>query len=120
MNHFAQSRSDHGAKMSTVEKPSAQNLLNRSTDLAAITFKYYNAAQKIPTNCSALPDLLWCNRDAGRKAMAQRVIDLSLTIEDNIPAHKLFQRPVITTHMSHESTKALNLGVTGDPMTFQT
>jgi kynurenine formamidase len=40
--------------------------------------------------------------------MAQRVIDLSLTIEDNMPAHKLFQRPVITTHMSHESTKALN------------
>src|SRR6202051_1413180 len=59
-------------------------------------------------------------RDAGRKAMAQRVIDLSLTIEDNMPAHKLFQRPVITTHMSHESTKALNLGVSGDPMTFQT
>ena len=52
--------------------------------------------------------------------MAQRVIDLSLTIEDNMPAHKLFQRPVITTHMSHESTKALNLGVSGDPMTFQT
>src|ERR1700692_556441 len=52
--------------------------------------------------------------------MAQRVIDLSLTIEDNMPAHKLFQRPVITTHMSHESTKALNLGVSGDAMTFQT
>ena len=52
--------------------------------------------------------------------MAQRVIDLSLTIEDNMPAHKLFQRPVITTHMSHESTKGLNLGVPGDPMTFQT
>jgi kynurenine formamidase len=52
--------------------------------------------------------------------MAQRVIDLSLTIEDNMPAHKLFQRPVITTHLSHESSKALGLGVPGDPMTFQT
>ena len=52
--------------------------------------------------------------------MSQRVIDLSLTIEDNMPAHKLFQRPVITTHMSHESSKALGLGVPGDAMTFQT
>lgn len=52
--------------------------------------------------------------------MAQRVIDLSLTIEDNMPAHKLFQRPVITTHLSHETSKAFNLGVPGDAMTFQT
>ena len=52
--------------------------------------------------------------------MAQRVIDLSLLIEDNMPAHKLFQRPVITTHLSHESSKAFNLGVPDDPMTFQT
>lgn len=52
--------------------------------------------------------------------MAQRVIDLSVTIEDNMPAHKLFQRPVITTHMSHESSKAFDLGVPGDAMTFQT
>jgi hypothetical protein len=42
--------------------------------------------------------------------MAQRVVDLSLLIEDNMPAHKLFQRPVITTHLSHESSKAFNLG----------
>jgi kynurenine formamidase len=52
--------------------------------------------------------------------MAPRVIDLSLTIEDNMPAHKLFQRPVITTHLSHESSKSFNLGVPGDAMTFQT
>ena len=48
------------------------------------------------------------------------IIDLSLTIEDNMPSHKLFQRPVITTHLSHDSSKALNLGVPGDAMTFQT
>jgi hypothetical protein len=36
--------------------------------------------------------------------MAQRIVDLSLLIEDNMPAHKLFQRPVITTHLSHESS----------------
>ena len=50
----------------------------------------------------------------------RRIIDLSLTIEDNMPSHKLFQRPVITTHLSHESSKAFNLGVPGDAMTFQT
>lgn len=49
-----------------------------------------------------------------------KIVDLSLLIEDNMPAHKLFQRPVITTHMSHESSKALGLGVPGDAMTFQT
>lgn len=52
--------------------------------------------------------------------MGQRVVDLSLLIEDNMPAHKLFQRPVITTHFSHETAKAFNLGVPGDAMTFQT
>ena len=36
--------------------------------------------------------------------MPQRVVDLSLLIEDNMPAHKLFQRPVLTTHLSHESS----------------
>ncbi len=52
--------------------------------------------------------------------MPQRVIDLSLTLEDNMPAHKLFQRPVITEHLTHENSRALGLGVPGDPMTFQT
>src|SRR6204780_5893358 len=49
-----------------------------------------------------------------------RIIDLSLLIEDNMPAHKLFQRPVYPVRQTHESTKALNLGVPGDAMTFQT
>ena len=39
--------------------------------------------------------------------MAKRVVDLSLLIEDNMPAHKLFQRPVITTHLSHEFLQGL-------------
>lgn len=52
--------------------------------------------------------------------MAKQIIDLSLLIEDNMPAHKLFQRPIYTVHMSHESSSALGLGVPGDPMTFQT
>lgn len=52
--------------------------------------------------------------------MPSKVIDLSLTVEDNMPAHKLFQRPVLTTHMSHEGSRSLDLGVPGDAMTFQT
>ena len=52
--------------------------------------------------------------------MPTRVIDLSVALEDNMPAHKLFQRPVITTHLSHDSSRALGLGVPGDAMTFQT
>ena len=49
-----------------------------------------------------------------------RVVDLSLTVEDNMPAHKLFQRPIYTTHLTHESSKSLGLGVPDDAMTFQT
>jgi kynurenine formamidase len=52
--------------------------------------------------------------------MPRRIIDLSLTIDDNMPAHMNFQRPVITTHFSHESSAPLNQGVPGDRMTFQT
>ena len=43
--------------------------------------------------------------------MGQRIIDLSVTIEDNMPAHKLFQSPVYLTALNHESTKSFNLGV---------
>jgi kynurenine formamidase len=49
-----------------------------------------------------------------------RIVDLSLLIEDNMPAHKLFQRPMYLEHLTHETSKAQNLGVPGDAMTFQT
>lgn len=52
--------------------------------------------------------------------MAQTVVDLSVTVEDNMPAHKLFQSPVLTTHMDHENSKDFGLGVEGDRMTIQT
>jgi kynurenine formamidase len=52
--------------------------------------------------------------------MARRIIDLSLAIEDNMPAHKLFQSPVYLPALTHETTKPFGLGVPGDPMTFQT
>ena len=49
-----------------------------------------------------------------------RIIDLTLTIEDNMTAHKLFQSPIIVNHKRHEETHSYNLGVEGDRMTFQT
>lgn len=52
--------------------------------------------------------------------MAKKIIDLSIHIEDNMPAHKLFQSPMYVKHLDHESTKAMGLGVSDDPMTFQT
>ena len=52
--------------------------------------------------------------------MARRIIDLSLDIEDNMPSHKLFQSPVYLKAMTHENTKALELGTPDDPITFQT
>jgi kynurenine formamidase len=48
-----------------------------------------------------------------------RIIDLSLKLEDNMTAHKLFQSPIIITHKKHSETESYNLGVPDDPMTFQ-
>ncbi len=52
--------------------------------------------------------------------MTTRIVDLSLRLTDNMPAHKLFQRPMIIPHMTHENTKSFGLGVPGDPMSFAT
>lgn len=52
--------------------------------------------------------------------MTRRIIDLSLTIEDNMPAHKLFQSPIYLPSLTHDSSLALGLGTPDDPMTFQT
>ena len=52
--------------------------------------------------------------------MAERIVDLTLTLQDNMPAHKLFQRPIIIPHLTHEKTKAFNLGVPNDRLTFAT
>ena len=52
--------------------------------------------------------------------MAKRILDLTLTLTDNMPAHKLFQRPVIVPHFTHERTKSFNLGVPEDRLTFAT
>lgn len=52
--------------------------------------------------------------------MAQRVIDLSLPIDDNMPSHKFFQRPVHIPHIRHEESIALGLGTPDDPMSMAT
>jgi kynurenine formamidase len=52
--------------------------------------------------------------------MAERIVDLTLLIEDNIPSHKLFQSPIVIPHLTHEKTLEWGMGVPGDPMTFAT
>lgn len=53
--------------------------------------------------------------------MAERMIDLTLTLTDNMPAHKLFQRPVIVPHYTHEQTiKDFELGTPEDRLSFAT
>lgn len=49
-----------------------------------------------------------------------KMVDLTLTLADNMPAHKMFQRPVVAPHWTHERSAALGLGVPNDPMTFAT
>jgi kynurenine formamidase len=52
--------------------------------------------------------------------MARKIVDLSLTVEDNMPAHKLFQSPVYLPALTHDTTLSFGLGTKEDPMTFQT
>lgn len=52
--------------------------------------------------------------------MAQSIIDLSLAVDDNMPSHKLFQRPFHMPHLTHEQTSSWGLGTEDDPMTTAT
>jgi len=52
--------------------------------------------------------------------LKKNIIDLSLLVEDNMWTHKMFQSPMITTHMSHEDSKSKGLGEANDPFTTQT
>lgn len=49
-----------------------------------------------------------------------KIVDLTLTLEDNMPAHKLFQAPIIVPHKRHEETASMGIGVEGDRMSFTT
>jgi kynurenine formamidase len=46
-----------------------------------------------------------------------RIVDLSITIENNLPAHKNMPRPVYLEWMTHESCRVLNQGISGDAFT---
>lgn len=52
--------------------------------------------------------------------MAERIIDLTLEIDDNIPSHKMFQSPVLVSHWTHQKSIEYGLGTPEDPMTFAT
>ena len=52
--------------------------------------------------------------------MPTQIIDLSLAIDDNMPSHKFFQRPIHVPHLTHEKAVAMNLGTEEDPMTCAT
>lgn len=45
-----------------------------------------------------------------------RIIDLTVTLTDNMPAHKFFPRPVIVSHFGHEEFRQWNLGIPGDQL----
>lgn len=49
-----------------------------------------------------------------------RIIDLTLPLEDGIPALGRLTRPVIIPHTSHESSKKLKQGTPDDLLTFTT
>lgn len=49
-----------------------------------------------------------------------RIIDLTVTLTNNMPAHKFFPRPVILPHFDHDDFLKMGLGVPGDPLTGAT
>jgi kynurenine formamidase len=49
-----------------------------------------------------------------------RIIDLTVGIGLNMPAHWHFPRPVVLPHFTHENSVELGLGVPGDPLTSAT
>jgi kynurenine formamidase len=49
-----------------------------------------------------------------------RILDLSVKLYDWMPAHKNLHRPFVLPHLTHEASKAHNLGTKEDPLTFAT
>ena len=47
-----------------------------------------------------------------------RLVDLSLDMTNQMPAHALFPSPIIVPYVTHEMAKAAGLGEPGDPMTY--
>lgn len=47
-----------------------------------------------------------------------RLVDLTLTIENQMPAHALFPSPILIPYVDHEQAKAAGLGTPDDPFTY--
>ena len=47
-----------------------------------------------------------------------RLIDLSLGIHNNMPAHRFFPSPILLPYATHETSVAAGLGTREDPMTY--
>jgi kynurenine formamidase len=52
--------------------------------------------------------------------MTKQIIDLSLAITNNMPAHKVFPRPVIIPHLTHEEVLKWGDGGDDDPISATT
>lgn len=52
--------------------------------------------------------------------LSGRIVDLTLLLENNMPVHGLFPRPVILPHHRHEDTIEMGLGVPDDAFTAAT
>jgi kynurenine formamidase len=48
--------------------------------------------------------------------MSGRIIDLTVTLTNNMPAQKFFPKPVIVPHFGHEEFRQWNLGIPGDQL----
>src|SRR5262245_502369 len=46
-----------------------------------------------------------------------RIIDLTVTIANSMPAHRTMPRPIYLRFLDHDSSKALGLGTPDDPFT---
>src|ERR1700728_2389670 len=48
--------------------------------------------------------------------MPRRIVDLSVTLTNNMPAHKFFPRPVIVPHITHDEMETWGSGTPDDPL----
>lgn len=48
--------------------------------------------------------------------MPRRIVDLTVTLTNNMPCHKFFPRPVIVPHLTHDDMDKFGAGTPDDPM----
>lgn len=48
--------------------------------------------------------------------MAQKIIDLTVELTNNMPCHKFFPRPVIIPHFTHDDMESWGNGTPEDPL----